>query len=155
MATKGFKRQRLLDVRDMMLQVEAVSLKGHEDKHIHERLQLAAALETKEEEMDILTDAERGLTPANPREFLLRTWRTMELNQTIEEKLASSRETAQAVELQRQVVEKAAKSKRTLEKLKEHQDEEARTEFDRADQKAMDEVASRKYLESSHGRATG
>ena len=79
----------------------------------------------------------------------------MELNQAIEEKLATSRETAQAVELQRQVVEAAAKSKRTLEKLKEHQEEEARTEFDRANQKAMDEVASRKYLESSHGRATG
>ena len=155
MATKGFRRQRLLDVRDIMLQVEAVSLKDHEDQHIRERLQLEAAMQTKEEEMDILTDAERGATSANPREFLLRTWRTMELNQAIEEKLASSRETAQAVELQRQVVEAASKSKRTLEKLKEHQEEEARTEFDRANQKAMDEVASRKYLESSHGRATG
>ena len=155
MATKGFKRQRLLDVRDIMLQVEAVSLRHREDQHIRERLLLASALQTREEELDILTDAERGVSSANPREFLLRTWRTMELNHAIEEKLATSRETAQAVELQRQVVEEASKLKRSLEKLKEHQEEEARIDFDRQNQKAMDEVAARKYLESSHGRATG
>lgn len=155
MAVKGFQRQRLLDVRDIMLQVEAVDLKQHEDAHINERLQLEAALLAKEQELEKLTEEEQGSVVGTARDFLLRAWRTMELNQTIADKLASSKETATAVEEQRRQVEIAAKSKQTLEKLKEHQNAEKRVDLDRQDQKAMDEVAARKYLESSHGRATG
>lgn len=155
MAVKGFQRQRLLDVRDIMLQVEAVDLKQREDAHINERLQLEAALLAKEQELDRLTEEEQGSVMGTARDFLLRAGRTMELNQTIADKLASSKETATAVEEQRRQVEIAAKSKQTLEKLKEHQNAEKRVDLDRQDQKAMDEVAARKYLESSHGRATG
>ena len=155
MVAKGFRRQKILDVRDIMLQVKAVDLKQREDVHIKERLQLEAALLAKEQELDRLTAEEQGLVAGTARDFMLRAWRTMDLNQAIADKLDSSKETAKAVEEQRRQVEIAAKSKQSLEKLKEHQNAEKRIDLDRQDQKAMDEVAARKYLESSHGRATG
>ena len=155
MAARGFRRQRLLDVRKIVLQIEAVELKEREDAHLRQRIELARALQIKQAELETGTAAESGAVVTGPREFMLRTWRIMELNGKIEDKLSTSRKTADKVEQQRLVVEEAAKSKQTLERLKEHQDEAARFERDRLDQKAIDEVAARKYLDSSHGRAIG
>jgi flagellar export protein FliJ len=153
MATKGFQRQRLLDVKDIMLQLEAVELKDKKDKHLNHRRALAAAEETKVEHISGRGGEQFTNRPQGPFNFLINGWYTAQLSEDIQRHGLETQEAAEAVEQQRKIVEEAARAKQTLEKLKEHQNEAARLDRERDDQKALDEVAARNFIESSRGRA--
>ena len=155
MASKGFRRQRLLDVKEILLQIEAVALRQREDVHLQDLHGLAHSQQVKKEFLDTAGDQDRGAIFLGPQELMVRSRYTMQLHADIRQYIFQARQSGDAVEEQRKVVEEASQAKQTLEKLKNHQDGVARLEDDRKDQRALDEVAARSYLMSRHGRAVG
>ncbi len=155
MASKGFRRQRLLDVKEILLQIEALALRQREDVHVQNLQSLARTQQIKEEFLTTASDQERKAAILGPQELMVRSRYTLQLHAEIGHFIYRARQSRDAVELQRKLVEEAAQAKQTLEKLKDHQNSAARLEEDRKDQRALDEVAARSYLMSSHGRAVG
>lgn len=155
MAAKGFKRQRLLDVKEILLQIEALALRQREDAHLQDVRGLAHTQQIKEAFLTTASDQERKAIFLGSQELMVRSRYTMQLHADIEQFILRARQSRDAVDVQRKLVEAATQAKQTLEKLKDHQNSAARLEDDRNDQRALDEVAARGYLRSSHGRAVG
>ena len=155
MAAKGFKRQRLLDVKEILLQIEALALRQREDAHLQDVRGLAHTQQIKEAFLTTASDQERKAIFLGSQELMVRSRYTMQLHADIEQFILRARQSRDAVDVQRKLVEAATQAKQTLEKLKNHQNSAARLEDDRNDQRALDEVAARGYLRSSHGRAVG
>lgn len=155
MAAKGFRRQRLLDVKEILLQIEALALRQREDAHLQDVRGLAHTQQIKEAFLTTASDQERKAIFLGSQELMVRSRYTMQLHADIEQFILRARQSRDAVDVQRKLVEAATQAKQTLEKLKDHQNSAARLEDDRNDQRALDEVAARGYLRSSHGRAVG
>ena len=155
MAAKGFRRQRLLDVKEILLQIEALALRQREDAHLQDVRGLAHTQQIKEAFLTTASDQERKAIFLGSQELMVRSRYTMQLHADIEQFILRARQSRDAVDVQRKLVEAATQAKQTLEKLKNHQNSAARLEDDRNDQRALDEVAARGYLRSSHGRAVG
>ena len=155
MAAKGFKRQRLLDVKEILLQIEALALRQREDAHLQDVRGLAHTQQIKEAFLTTASDQERKAIFLGSQELMVRSRYTLQLHADIEQFILRARQSRDAVDVQRKLVEAATQAKQTLEKLKDHQNSAARLEDDRNDQRALDEVAARGYLRSSHGRAVG
>ena len=155
MAAKGFRRQRLLDVKEILLQIEALALRQREDAHLQDVRGLAHTQQIKEAFLTTASDQERKAIFLGSQELMVRSRYTMQLHADIEQFILRARQSRDAVDVQRKLVEAAAQAKQTLEKLKDHQNSAAQLEDDRNDQRALDEVAARGYLRSSHGRAVG
>ena len=155
MAAKGFRRQRLLDVKEILLQIEALALRQREDAHLQDVRGLAHTQQIKEAFLTTASDQERKAIFLGSQELMVRSRYTLQLHADIEQFILRARQSRDAVDVQRKLVEAATQAKQTLEKLKNHQNSAARLEDDRNDQRALDEVAARGYLRSSHGRAVG
>ena len=59
MAAKGFRRQRLLDVKEILLQIEALALRQREDAHLQDVRGLAHTQQIKEAFLTTASDQER------------------------------------------------------------------------------------------------
>ena len=144
MARSDFRYQRLLDVRELQLQLKAVTLKDSQDQHRDRTLELEDLRSTKQTHLqdeipDVILSA---------RDFQVQVWHTQKLNADLVHQVSTVHDASVEVEKKRQVVELAAKEKRTLEKLKEQYKESARLEQDRDERKAADDIAALRHRQA-------
>ncbi len=144
MARSDFRYQRLLDVRELQLQLKAVTLKNSQDQHRDRTLELEDLRSTKQihlqdEIPDVILSA---------RDFQVQVWHTQKLNVDLIHQVSTVHDASVDVEKKRQVVEVAAKEKQTLEKLKEQYQESARLEQARDERKATDDIAALRHRQA-------
>ena len=148
---KGFKHGRLLDVKSMLLGLKSLALRNSERTRRHQKERLGKTQAWKQEHLKSADDP--GAEPSSEvssRDLQIQTWYTEQLNEDLRHQIHEVREAEQEVENRRKVVEQSSMEKQSLEKLKEHQDREARLGTARDEQREMDEIAGRKR--SSQGR---
>ncbi|MEE9464908.1 MAG: flagellar FliJ family protein [Candidatus Neomarinimicrobiota bacterium] len=146
MARGDFRHQRLLDVRELQLQLKAVTLKDSQDQHRDRNRELEELRSAKQTHLKI--GAPSVLIPdmsLQARDFMVQVWHTQRLNTDLRHQVHSVQVASEEVEKQRKVVEQAAKEKRTLEKLKEQYQKSVRIQQDRDERKATDEVAALRH----------
>ena len=149
MARSDFRYQRLLDVRELQLQLKAVTLKNSQDQHRDRTLELEDLRLTKQTHLQVGVPA--VLAPdviLSARDFQVQVWHTQKLNTDLMHQVRSVQDASVEVEKKRQVVELAAREKRTLEKLKEQYHKSARLEQDREERKAADDIAALRYRQA-------
>lgn len=149
MARSDFRYQRLLDVRELQLQLKAVTLKNSQDQHRDRTLELEDLRLTKQTHLQVGVPA--VLTPdviLSARDFQVQVWHTQKLNTDLMHQVRSVQDASVEVEKKRQVVELAAREKQTLEKLKEKYHKSARLEQDREERKAADDIATLRYRQA-------
>ena len=149
MARGDFKHQRLLDVRELQLQLKAVALKESQDRQRDRRQELEQLRTTKQTHLQ--TEALTALIAGKPlmaRDFQVQAWHTQRLNTDLMQQINVVQTSSKEVEQLRQVAEVSAREKRTLEKLKERHQELARRERELEERKVADEVAARRHLQA-------
>ncbi len=145
MAKKGFQHHRLLNVKDLFLNLKALALRKSEDEHSSQARKLSGIRSTKQEHLSTGNPSPAHHDASlSTRDLQIQTWHTEQLNEDLRQQVREVRMVAQEVEQRRKVVEMSAKEKQTLEKLKEHQDREASRELEREEQRRLDEIAGRK-----------
>ncbi|MCK4578888.1 MAG: hypothetical protein KAU50_08865 [Candidatus Marinimicrobia bacterium] len=142
-----FRHERLLNVRELQLQLKAVDLRNLEDEHrrrqdLLDNLRLVKQTHLKKDEPFLLLEHE-GLSS---RDLQVLVWYTQQLNAELQAGLSEVRQATDEVARQRTVVEKAVVDKRILEKLKTRHLLRAQLEESHRDQIINDEVAARQYL---------
>ena len=120
MAAKGFRRQRVLDVKEVLLKIEALALRRQEDAHLEVLNQLVRSQQAKENYFADGSDRPEEIIFQGPQELMVRSRHTLRLNEDIRQYIDQARRTRDAVDEQRHVVAEAAKAKQTLEKLRDH-----------------------------------
>ncbi len=149
MARGDFRHQRLLDVRELQLQLKAVALKESQD-HQRDRRQELEQLRTVKQ-THLRTGALTVFTAGKPlkaRDLQVQAWHTQRLNRDLMQQINVVQISGEEVERRRQVAEVSAREKRTLEKLKERHQELARRERELEERKVADEVAARRHLQA-------
>ncbi len=155
MARGDFRHQRLLDVRELQLQLKAVALKESQDHHRDRRQELEELRTVKQ--THLRTGALTVLTAGKPlmaRDLQVLAWHTQRLNMDLMQQINVVQTSREEVEQLRQVAEISAREKRTLEKLKERHQELARRERELEERKMADEVAARRHLQAEFQEVT-
>lgn len=148
MPSIGFRHQRLLQVRELLLRLKSVDLRQKEGEHFKEQHSLGRLQAQKRGHIQGSVPGGSGDVLLRPHDFLIHTWHTEQLNEDLRRKIAKVQDASQAVRVQRKVVERSSKDKQSLEKLKEYKDERVRVEQERAEQVRLDEIAARQHLQS-------
>lgn len=144
MAKKGFRHHRLLDVKELLLELKSLALRKSEVKQQEETEQLRAIQTRKKAHLESKrTPEDHEDQPVSSRDLQIQTWYTEQLNEDLREQVHQVRVAEEEVQERRSQVEESAKDKKSLEKLKEFQDREARQEEAREEQRQLDEIASR------------
>lgn len=148
MAKKGFRHHRLLDVRELLLELKSLALRKSEAKQQEQTEQLHEIQKRKRDHLESNNSSEnQNEQPISSGELQVQTWYTEQLNEDLRKQVYEVRVVEQEVQERRGQVEKSAKDKKSIEKLKEYQDREARREEAREEQRHLDEVASRQRTE--------
>jgi flagellar FliJ protein len=147
-AKKGFRHHRLLDVRELFLELKSLALRKSEAKQQEQTEQLHEIQTRKKVHLEPNDSSEKQQDQTvSSRELQMHTWYTEQLNEDLREQVYQVRVAKQEVQERRDQVEQSAKDKKSLEKLKEYKDQEARQEETREEQRHLDEIASRQRTE--------
>jgi flagellar export protein FliJ len=147
-AKKGFRHHRLLDVRELLLELKSLALRKSEVKQRDQKEQLNKIQKQKKDHLEANgSSTDKRDEPISSRELQMQTWYTEQLNEDLRKQVYEVQVAEQEVQARREQVEKSAKDKKSLEKLKEYQDREARQEETREEQRHLDEIASRQRSE--------
>ncbi len=146
----AFRYQRLLDVKDIMLQQEAVTLRAMRENRVAQQQLLNGIQQQKSEHLaaGYGPEIEHGEVVI-PLHLQTQVWYTQQLNENLQSQIHELQTAMAEVEHQRQTVEQATAAKKSLELLKERDLERARLTAARAEQKIYDEIAARRYIMSS------
>ena len=146
----GFRYQRLLDVKDILLQQEAVALREMRENRAAQKQLLEGIQQQKSEHLSAGYGPEikRGEVVL-PLHLQTQVWYTQQLNENMQKQIHELQSAAEQAEHQRQAVEEATVEKKSLELLKEKQLEQERLTVAREEQKVFDEIASRRFIMSS------
>lgn len=144
MAKKGFRYNRLLDIKSLVLNLKSLALRESEDKHRSHNEKLNRIQEEKQAHLRTdnpsSDEEERALSS---RDLQVRTWYTEQLNEDLRQQVNEVRMAELEVKDRRKNVELSAKEKKSLEKLKKHQEQAALRDTEKKEQKQLDDIASR------------
>ncbi len=145
--TDGFRYQRLLNVKDILLQQQAVALRELRENRDVQQQVLGGIHDIKTEHLAAGYGVEiiRG-DIVNPIHLQTHVWYTQQLNDHLQRQIHKVNKSAAKVEEQRQAVEQATVEKKSLERLREKQLERDRVNAAREEQKKFDDIASRRFI---------
>ena len=144
MPRKGFRHQRLLDVKSLLVTLRAVAMHRSEDQHQRERRRLDSKHEEKQDHLSRGSpDAVEGERSVIPQELQINAWYTEQLNEDLRRQILEVQLAESEAREKREQVERSAREKRTLERLREQQNMAARLDEVREEQRDLDEIASR------------
>lgn len=147
MPKQGFRRQRLLDVKSILLNLKSIALRESEDKERGHRKHLASIEEEKKKHLGNSGNHEEQVMTT--RDLQIETWYTEQLNEDLRQQVRQVQLAEEEVQEKRKIVEKSAREKKSLEKLKERQELAASKERARKEQKDLDEIAKRQKTPGS------
>ncbi len=147
---EGFRYQRLLNVKEILLQQKAVALRElRENREVQEQVLVGIHdIKTKHLEDGYGAEILQGEIIA-PFHLQTQVWYTQQLNDHMQRQAHELQKVMANVEDQRQAVEQSTVEKKSLELLKEKHLERDRLIDARAEQKVFDDMASRRFIMAS------